>query len=239
MASSRRIPRSRRAVGAAGLLISAALVAVAGIVVSTVPVLIAATTYAVLAGVVAARLLSNELADRRRVWAVERSAIVDDNRRAAVARSREHIEFANQMGSRIRLRDAQLAELRDSLVTAEIDLATLTRTRVGGARPQRGAAAPTSSSAKSDLESAQFDLARAHGRPRRERERRAGRSRAGPRVGRGGLRGAAPPARPLRLTSTGSAPGEDRLLLGQERLNGDGVICRRAGQRHLLALVLE
>lgn len=160
MASSRRIPRSRRAVGATGLLITAALVAVAGIIVSTVPVLIAATTYAVLAGVVAARLLSNELAARRRVWAVERSTIVDDNRRAAVTRSREHIEFANQMGSRIRLRDAQLAELRDSLVTAEIDLAR-SRERVSEERARSEALRSDVDSARSDLESAQFDLARA------------------------------------------------------------------------------
>lgn len=160
MASSRRIPRSRRAVGATGLLISAALVAVAGIVVSTVPVLIAATVYAVAAGVVAARLLSNELADRRRVWALERAAIVKDNRRTSVARSREHIEFANQMGSRIRLRDAQLAELRDSLVTAEIDLAKA-RERASEERARSEALRADVDAAQSDLESAQFDLARA------------------------------------------------------------------------------
>ena len=160
MASTRRNPRSRRAVGASGLLISAVLAAVAGIVISTVPVLIGATTYAVLTGIVSARMLSNELADRRRVWALERSAIVDDNRRAAVARSREHIEFANQMGSRIRLRDAQLAELRDSLVTAEIDLAKA-RERMSAERARSEALRADAESAKSDLESAQFDLARA------------------------------------------------------------------------------
>ena len=160
MASTRRIPRSRRAVGAAGLLISAVLVAAAGIIVSTVPVLIGATTYAVLTGVIAARMLSNELADRRREWALERAVIIDDNRRASVARSREHIQFANQMGSRIRLRDAQLAELRDSLVTAEIDLAR-SRERVSEERARSVALQSDAESAKSDLESAQFDLARA------------------------------------------------------------------------------
>jgi hypothetical protein len=160
MAFSRRIPRSRRAVGATGLLISAVLVAVAGIIVSTVPVLIAATIYAVVAGVGTARLLSSELADRRREWSLERAGIVDDNRRAAVARSREHIEFANQMGSRIRLRDAQLAELRDSLVTAEIDLARV-RERVAEERARGEALQAEADSAQSDLESAQFDLARA------------------------------------------------------------------------------
>jgi len=136
------------------------LVAVAGIALATVPVLIAATSYAVVSGVLAARLLSNELSDRRRAWALERSVIVDDNRRAAVKRSREHIEFANQMGSRIRLREAQLAELRDSLVTAEIDLA-LSRERVSEERARSEALRADTESARSDLESAQFDLARA------------------------------------------------------------------------------
>ena len=160
MASSRRIPRSRRVFGATGLLISAALAAAGAIVVSTIGVLIAATVYAVLSGVVAARLLTNELADRRRVWSLERSQIVDDNRRAAVTRSREHIEFATQMGSRIRLRDAQLAELRDSLVTAEIDMAKA-RERLSEEQARIAALQADADSAQSDLESAQFDLARA------------------------------------------------------------------------------
>lgn len=128
---------------------------------STVPALVAATTYAVLSGVGAARLLTNELAERRRVWAIERSAIVDDNRRASVARSREHIEFANQMSSRIKLRDAQLAELRDSLVTAEIDLAKA-RERVSEERARNEALLADADAAKSDLESARADLRRAN-----------------------------------------------------------------------------
>jgi chromosome segregation ATPase len=160
MASSRRIPRSRRAVGATGLLISAVLVAVAGIIASTVPVLIGATTYAVGAGIVAARLLSNELAGRRREWALERSVIVADNRKVAVARSREHIAFAEQMGSRIRLRDAQLASLRESLVTAEIDLAKA-RERMSEERARSEALQDDVDSATTDLESSRLDLARA------------------------------------------------------------------------------
>ncbi|WP_157439348.1 hypothetical protein [Aeromicrobium sp. Root344] len=161
MASSRRTPRSRRAVGATGLLISAVVVAAAGIVVSTVPVLAAATVYAVVVGVVAARLLSNELADRRRAWSLERSVIVDDNRRAAVSRSREHIEFANQMGSRLRLRDAQIEELRDSLVTHEIDLAKA-RERLSEERARVMALEADVDAARSDLESARADLRRAN-----------------------------------------------------------------------------
>ena len=160
MASSRRNPRSRRAVGATGLLISAVVVAIGGIIVSTVPVLVAATLYAVVAGVVAARMLSNELADRRREWSLERSVIVDDNRRAAVARSREHIAFADQMGSRIRLRDAQIAELRDSLVTHEIDLAK-SRERLSEERARVQALEADVDAAQSDLESARADLRRA------------------------------------------------------------------------------
>lgn len=160
MASSRRIPRSRRVVGATGLLISAVLVAVAGIVASTVPVLIGATTYTGIAGIAAARLLSNELARRRREWALERSLIVDDNRKVAVARSREHIVFAEQMSSRVRLRDAQLASLRDSLVTAEIDLAKA-RERMSEERARNEALQADADSATTDLESSQLDLARA------------------------------------------------------------------------------
>lgn len=160
MASTRRIPRSHRAVGAAALLITAVIVAVAGIVVSTVPVLIGATAYAVVAGVVAARLLARELVAKRHEWSLERAGIIDDNRRMSVARSREHIEFADQMGSRIRLRDAQLAELRDSLVTAEIDLA-LSRERVSEERARSVALRSEVDSAQSDLESAQLDLSRA------------------------------------------------------------------------------
>jgi hypothetical protein len=132
-------------------------VAVAGIVVSTVPVLIGATTYAVVAGVVAARLLSTEIVLRRREWSLERAGIVDANRRVAVVRSREHIEFANQMGARVRLRDAQLEELRDSLVTAEIDLARA-RERVSEERARSKALQADVESAQSDLESARVDL---------------------------------------------------------------------------------
>jgi hypothetical protein len=136
------------------------LVAAFGIIVSTVPILIAATVYAVATGILAARLLFNELAERRRTWALERAGIVDDNRRAAVARSREHIDFATQMGSRIRLRDAQLAELRDSLVTDEIDLAKA-RERMAEERARNEALQADVDAAKSDLESARIDLRRA------------------------------------------------------------------------------
>lgn len=160
MASTRRNPRSRRALGATALLITAVIVAVAGIIVSTIPVLIGATVYAVVAGVAATRLLSGELVARRREWSLERAGIVDDNRRMSVTRSREHIEFANQMSFRIRLRDAQLAELREQVVTAEIDLA-LARERVSEERARSVALRSEVDTAQSDLESAQFDLSRA------------------------------------------------------------------------------
>lgn len=160
MASSRRIPRSRRTTGAVGLLISVVVVAVAGIAVSTVPVLIGATVYAAVAGVVSARLLSSELLLSRRLWSVERAQIVDANRRVAVERSREHIAFAEQMGSRVRLRDAQLATLRDSFVTAEIELAKA-RERVSEERARNEALADDIHTAHSDLESARADLLRA------------------------------------------------------------------------------
>jgi hypothetical protein len=161
MTSSRRIPRSRRAVGAVGIIVSAVVVAVVGIAVSTVPVLVGTTAYAVISGAVAARLLFTELRVRRREWALERSGMIDEHRTVAVARSREHIAFAEQMGSRVRLRDAQLETLRDSLVTAEIDLARA-RERVSEERARNEALRADVASAQSDLESARVDLRRAN-----------------------------------------------------------------------------
>nr|MCW2727973.1 hypothetical protein [Aeromicrobium sp.] len=155
--SNRRIPRSRRAIGAVVLLISAVVVATAGIVVSTVPVLVAATLYAVVVGVVAARLLSNEMAQLRRDWARDRAELADSNRNAAVTSSREHIVFADQMGQRVRLRDGQIAALRDAMVTAEIELAQA-RERVSAERARRAALEADVDSAQSDLESARVDL---------------------------------------------------------------------------------
>jgi hypothetical protein len=158
--ANRRIPRSRRAVGAVALLASAVLVAVIGIIVSTVPVLVAATLYAVVTGVVATRLLSNEVAQLRRDWARDRAELADSNRVTAVARSKEHIAFAEQMGQRVSLRDSQIATLRDALVTAEIELAQA-RERFSAERARRAALEADAESAQSDLDSARADLLQA------------------------------------------------------------------------------
>lgn len=158
--ANRRIPRSRRAAGAIALLISSVLVALVGIVVSTVPVLVAATLYAVVTGVIAARLLSNEVAQLRRDWARDRAQLADSNRTVAVARSKEHIAFAEQMGQRVSLRDSQIATLRDALVTAEIELAQA-RERFSAERARRAALEADAASAQSDLESARADLLQA------------------------------------------------------------------------------
>jgi len=155
--SNRRIPRSRRALGATALLVTAVVVAVVGIIVATVPVLVATTAYAVVTGVVAARLLSNEIAQVRRDWARDRAHLADDNRKVAVVRSREHIAFAEQMGQRVSLRDAQITSLRDALVTAEIELAQA-RERVYAERARSAALEADVDSATSDLESARVDL---------------------------------------------------------------------------------
>jgi hypothetical protein len=157
MASSRKIRRSRRAIAATALLVTAVLVANVGLVVATVPVLVVATAYAVITGIVAARLLSNEIAQLRRDWARDRADIADDNRRTSIVRSREQTAFAEQMGSRIRLKDAQLEVLRDSLVTAEIDLAK-SRERLSAERARIEALTSDLDSAVSDLESARVDL---------------------------------------------------------------------------------
>lgn len=158
--SNRRIPRSRRAVGAAALLASAVVVAVLGLVIATVPVLVVAASYAAIIGVVAGRLLSNEMAQVRRDWAHDRAVLADENRKAAVIKSREHIAFADQMGQRVSLRDAQIATLRDAIVTAEIELAQA-RERVSAERARRAALEADVDAAQSDLESARIDLRQA------------------------------------------------------------------------------
>jgi chromosome segregation ATPase len=157
MASSRKIPRSARAIAATALLIIAVLVATAGLVIATVPVLAAATAYSVVTGIIAARLLSNEIAQLRRDWAHDRATIADDHRRTSIQRAAEHMVFAEQMGSRIRLKDAQLESLRDALVTAEIDLAKA-RERLSAERARVEALTSDLDSAASDLQSARVDL---------------------------------------------------------------------------------
>lgn len=157
---NRRIPRSRRALGAVALLATSVIVALVGIVVGSVPALVAATIYAVVTGAVAARLLSNEVAQLRHDWARDRAQLADSNRIAAVARSREHIAFAEQMGQRVSLRDSQIATLRDALVTAEIEMAQA-REKVSAERARSAALESDVDSAQSDLESARVDLRRA------------------------------------------------------------------------------
>ncbi|MCW2752110.1 MAG: hypothetical protein JWR83_3220 [Aeromicrobium sp.] len=157
MATSRKIRRSRRSLAAIVLLVTAVAVASVGVVIATVPVLVVATAYAVIAGTIAARLLSNDIAQLRRDWARDRAEIADDNRRTSIIRSKEQIAFAEQMGSRIRLKDAQLEVLRDALVTAEIDLAK-SRERLSAERARIEALTSELDSAASDLESARVDL---------------------------------------------------------------------------------
>lgn len=159
--ANRRIPRSRRALGAVALLATSVVVALGGIIVGSVPALVVATIYAVVTGVIAARLLSNEVAQLRRDWARDRAQLADSNRNVAVARSREHIAFAEQMGQRVSLRDSQIATLRDALVTAEIEMAQA-RERVSAERARSAALESDTASAQSDLESARVDLRQAN-----------------------------------------------------------------------------
>ena len=118
----------------------------------------------------------------RRDWAQDRAEIADHNRLQAVARSQEHTAFAEQMGSRIRHKDAQIETLRDSLVTAEIDLAK-TRERVSAERARVDALTADLSSAQSDVESARTRPDEGHRRTRRERGRRDPGARRGRGVG--------------------------------------------------------
>lgn len=160
MTHSRRTTRSRRVLTASALLATAVLVAAAGIVVSTIPFLIGATAYAVFTGIVSARLLANDLAQMRRDWARDRAHIADSHRLQAVVRSQEHTAYVEQLGSRIRLKDAQLETLRDALVTAEIDLAKA-RERASAERARVEALTADLTSAESDIESARRDLLKA------------------------------------------------------------------------------
>ncbi len=160
MSHSRKTARSRRVITSAALLVAAVAVAVVGIVVATVPVLVGSTVFAVVAGIASARLLANDLGQMRRDWARDRADIANDHRKLAVARSQEQIAFAHQVGSRIKLKDAQLETLRDSLVTAEIDLAK-TRERVSAEQARVAALTADLTSAQSDVESARSDLLKA------------------------------------------------------------------------------
>ena len=161
MSNSRRSARSSRVVAAVTLLLTAVGFAAAAIVVSTVPLLVAATAYAVATGIVSSRLIANDLAQLRRDWARDRAEIAKHNRLQSVARSQEHTAYAEQMASRIRHKDAQIENLRDSLVTAEIDLAK-TRERVSAERARVEALTADLSSAQSDIESARTDLMKAN-----------------------------------------------------------------------------
>ena len=161
MSHSRRSARSRRVLAASALLVTAVVVATAAIIISTIPVLVAATGYAVVAGVASARLIANDLAQMRRDWARDRAEIADHNRQQAVARSQAHIAFAEQMSSRIRHKDSQIESLRDSLVTAEIDMAKA-RERLSAERARSEALTADLSSAQSDIESARRDLMKAN-----------------------------------------------------------------------------
>lgn len=160
MSNSRRSARSRRVLIASALLVTALLVATAAVIISTIPALVAATIYAVGAGIVSARLIANDLAQMRRDWARDRAEIADHNRLQAVARSQAHIAFAEQMSSRIRHKDSQIENLRDSLVTAEIDMAKA-RERMSAERARIDALTADLTSAQSDIESARSDLLRA------------------------------------------------------------------------------
>ncbi len=161
MSHSRKSARSRRVLAATALLVTAVLFAAGAIAVSTIPVLVGATIYGVVAGIVSARLIANDLGQMRRDWAKDRAEIAQHNRLQAVARSQEHTAYAEQMASRIRHKDAQIETLRDSLVTAEIDLAK-TRERVSAERARVDALTADLSSAQSDIESARSDLMKAN-----------------------------------------------------------------------------
>ncbi|MFY0406875.1 hypothetical protein [Solicola sp. PLA-1-18] len=119
MSSERRRLRSGRALGAVALLAGASLVVTSAALLATFPVLVGAAALAVVAGVVAARLLSNEIAHTRREWSKDRAQQAKAYQRILSDRTREQATFAQQMTERLTRRDADLLEVRGNLRISE------------------------------------------------------------------------------------------------------------------------
>lgn len=162
MSTDRRRPRARRTVAATLVLLSSVAAGVAGIAVATVPVLVAATTYAVVGGLVAGRLLTGEITRVRHDWARDRAVLADSHRRAAVSRAQDQIAFARQMTERIRSRDADVELLGETLRTIEDDLRT-TQVQLAGQQEQRARLVTEVDSLTAELSAVggQLDQARA------------------------------------------------------------------------------
>lgn len=147
----RRAPRSRRSVIAALFLVTALGAVAAGAVLGTTTALVAAGAYAAVAGVIAATLLESVVMQVRRLWAFDRANLVSTHRTDAVARSRDHIAFADSMAARLTERQARITRIE-----AEIRLAERRRDELGQALADEQ---ERSADLEASLEQVQEDLA--------------------------------------------------------------------------------
>ncbi len=118
MSVNRRRARSARAWTSVGLLLLAGLLLVAAVLRAERLMLSAAAIGAYLAGVAAARILSNDHAMTRRAAARDRAALAQQYAGVFAARVEEQDEFASAMVARLASRDSAIAELRGNLGAA-------------------------------------------------------------------------------------------------------------------------
>jgi septal ring factor EnvC (AmiA/AmiB activator) len=133
------------------LLVSAAGAVAAGAYVGSTVALVAGGAYAVVAGVVAALIVESVVMQVRRLWSYDRANLVGSYRTEAVARSREHVAFADSMAARLAERQARITRLE-----TQIRLAERRREELGQALADEQG---RSTALEASLEQVQHDLA--------------------------------------------------------------------------------
>jgi septal ring factor EnvC (AmiA/AmiB activator) len=132
-------------------LVTAVGAVAAGAVLGTTTALVAAGAYAAVAGVIAATLLESVVMQVRRLWAHDRANLVSTHRTDGVARSKDHIAFANSMAARLTERQARITRIE-----TEIRLAERRRDELGQALADEQ---QRSADLEASLEQVQEDLA--------------------------------------------------------------------------------
>jgi septal ring factor EnvC (AmiA/AmiB activator) len=132
-------------------LVTAVGAVAAGAVLGTTTALVAAGAYAAVAGVIAATLLESVVMQVRRLWAHDRANLVTTHRTAAIARSKDHIAFADSMAARLIERQARITRIE-----TEIRLAERRRDELGQALADEQ---ERSADLEASLEQVQADLA--------------------------------------------------------------------------------
>jgi len=125
MSSQRRRTRSRRIVAACSVLAAAFLVVAVALVVETLAALTAAAVVALLAGIVAARVLVGELAQTRREWAKDRAEQARSYQGVMAARMREQAVYAASITDEVTRQARTITELHGERRLLECRLAEL------------------------------------------------------------------------------------------------------------------